>query len=343
MNPDSAATSAPRASILLIAYNQQQFIIDAVRSCFKQDYSNLEIVLSDDGSKDGTFETMCTLANAYRGPHSVVVNRTPANAGVLAHIYDAAARSTGELLVMMAGDDVSYSNRVSTLVRHWLSNNAIGLDSLVDVVDEDLRIISAGQHTNDADGFFRYLFARSDLLSPHGGAAAYSRALLTAVRCPPERIMTEDVFFPLFTYWRGGKIVRVPETLMQYRQHDQQISHQEGDWGRAALTEREHRGALNAASILRCLNLFARVVRDGEGIDRGWGTEISFDPKRLRALRAFWSARVSWLDLSVIRRMGVIAGTREWAHLRWMLPRLLGPTGLFAVRSATAYLRGRRR
>ena len=43
-----------KVSILLLSYNQKEFIKDSIESSLNQSYKNLEIVISDNGSTDGT-------------------------------------------------------------------------------------------------------------------------------------------------------------------------------------------------------------------------------------------------------------------------------------------------
>ena len=45
-----------KVSILLLSYNQKDFIKDSIESSLNQSYKNLEIVISDNGSTDGTDE-----------------------------------------------------------------------------------------------------------------------------------------------------------------------------------------------------------------------------------------------------------------------------------------------
>ena len=45
-----------KVSILLLSYNQKEFIKDSIESSLNQSYKNLEIVISDNGSTDGTDE-----------------------------------------------------------------------------------------------------------------------------------------------------------------------------------------------------------------------------------------------------------------------------------------------
>ena len=78
MNGETAPPAGnPLVTIFVAAYNQQDYIAEAIQGAFAQTYSPLEVILSDDGSHDDTFEIMKAMAADYRGPHTVIVNRTP--------------------------------------------------------------------------------------------------------------------------------------------------------------------------------------------------------------------------------------------------------------------------
>lgn len=53
--PDNV-TDQPLVTFALFAYNQEQYIREAVEGAFSQTYKPLEIILSDDCSRDRTFE-----------------------------------------------------------------------------------------------------------------------------------------------------------------------------------------------------------------------------------------------------------------------------------------------
>ena len=50
--------TAPRISVIVPIYNQAPFIRETVDSVLGQGYPNVELVLSDDGSTDGTTEIL---------------------------------------------------------------------------------------------------------------------------------------------------------------------------------------------------------------------------------------------------------------------------------------------
>lgn len=113
----------PLVTLALVAYNQERFVGEAVASLLAQDYSPLEIILSDDFSTDGTFEVIQQTILNYRGPHKIVLNRNSKNLHIGGHINTVNSLAKGELVVIAAGDDISVPHRVSTLVGAWLESD----------------------------------------------------------------------------------------------------------------------------------------------------------------------------------------------------------------------------
>lgn len=101
----------PLISFVLFAYNQEQFIREAVKGAFSQTYSPLEIILSDDCSSDATFEIMQEMAREYDGPHEIRLNRNSENLGLVPHFNKLMEMVRGEVIVLAAGDDISLATR----------------------------------------------------------------------------------------------------------------------------------------------------------------------------------------------------------------------------------------
>ena len=101
----------PPITFAIIAYNQEKFIREAVDGAFSQTYSPLEIILSDDFSKDNTFEIIKAMASAYQGPHKIVLNQNEENLGLSGHVNKVIAMSSSDLIVLAAGDDISMPDR----------------------------------------------------------------------------------------------------------------------------------------------------------------------------------------------------------------------------------------
>lgn len=114
-----ATADRPLVTFAVFAYNQEQFIREAVEGAFSQTYQPLEIILSDDCSPDRTHEVMREMASAYKGPHRVRLRRSEVNLGTALHVYAVSSLAQGSLLVVAAGDDISVPNRTSEMVAAW--------------------------------------------------------------------------------------------------------------------------------------------------------------------------------------------------------------------------------
>jgi glycosyltransferase involved in cell wall biosynthesis len=124
-----------RLSFVVMAYNQESFIREAVAAAFAQDHDDLEIVLTDDCSTDATFAIMQEMAAAYTGPHTVILNRNAPNLGLLGHINKLFDLTTQNYIIYAAGDDISEPHRARRIAEaierdhpHLIHSNVTDLD-----------------------------------------------------------------------------------------------------------------------------------------------------------------------------------------------------------------------
>lgn len=101
---DAENPGRPLVSVIIVTYNQQDTISEAVESVLGQvaDF-RFEILLSDDCSSDGTYEICKGYEERY--PDVVRVHRNERNLGLLKNYYDAIFRAGGEYVADCAGDD----------------------------------------------------------------------------------------------------------------------------------------------------------------------------------------------------------------------------------------------
>ncbi len=93
----------PLITFAIFAYNQEKYIRDAIEGAFAQDYSPLEIIISDDCSTDHTFEIIQQMVDEYSGPNVVRLNRNTDNLGLIAHVNKVFELANGDWIVAAAG------------------------------------------------------------------------------------------------------------------------------------------------------------------------------------------------------------------------------------------------
>jgi glycosyltransferase involved in cell wall biosynthesis len=87
-------------SVVVACYNQESFVKEAVESALSQGYPSKEIIVVDDGSRDGTADVLKTFGE------SITLAILPVNGGALAARNHGASLAKGEYLVFLDGDDV---------------------------------------------------------------------------------------------------------------------------------------------------------------------------------------------------------------------------------------------
>jgi glycosyltransferase involved in cell wall biosynthesis len=99
-----------KVSIVTPAYNQAQFLEATIESVLAQDYPDVEYVVVDDGSTDGSLE----IARRYESRlHKLVVQE---NGGQVAALNHGFRHTDGELLGWLNSDDVLLPGAVSAAV-----------------------------------------------------------------------------------------------------------------------------------------------------------------------------------------------------------------------------------
>lgn len=111
-----------KASILFISYNHGRFVAEAIRSAMAQDYPDLELVVCDDASPDGT-RAILEEELKQCPPHVTLVRaHSEVNVGLIANYNRGIAACTGDVIIAMSGDDVSLPSRVSSVMTVFAGN-----------------------------------------------------------------------------------------------------------------------------------------------------------------------------------------------------------------------------
>ncbi len=93
----------PRLSVIIITYNQENVIHRAIDSLVAQIDYIYEICISDDCSKDKTWEILNEYKNKY--PNVFKLNRNNPNLGIFQNVEKTWTMPTGDVVYQMAGDD----------------------------------------------------------------------------------------------------------------------------------------------------------------------------------------------------------------------------------------------
>ena len=107
----------PLVSILIISFNQEAFIEEALKGALEQDYENLEVVVADDGSTDRTPDIILSYADRYKGRLVAIVGKP--NLGITGNSNRGLSLCKGKYIAFQGGDDVFLPGKISAQV-DWM-------------------------------------------------------------------------------------------------------------------------------------------------------------------------------------------------------------------------------
>lgn len=101
-------------SVIILCYRHFEYLFSAINSALQQDYENIELIISDDGSPEFPREKVEEYIEQNKKSNitRVLIRQEEANNGTVKHLNHATAACTGEYIVALAGDDVFYNTSV---------------------------------------------------------------------------------------------------------------------------------------------------------------------------------------------------------------------------------------
>lgn len=107
----------PLVSVSIITYNSSKYILEALESVYNQTYQNIELIVSDDGSKDDTIKIVEKWLQNKRGRFvETKVLTVEHNTGTTKNCNRALHASKGEFIKDFAGDDVLFPDAIEKYV-----------------------------------------------------------------------------------------------------------------------------------------------------------------------------------------------------------------------------------
>lgn len=106
-----------KVSVIFTNYNHLPYLEEAFLSIVNQTYKNIEIVMVDDGSTDGSVEKMAKLQADYDNkPFPVKLISLEKNSGKWFALNTGISQATGELIALQDADDASMPQRIERQV-----------------------------------------------------------------------------------------------------------------------------------------------------------------------------------------------------------------------------------
>lgn len=209
--------------MIVLNWKSKDFIEDCLDSLLAQTTKNLEIILVDNGSKDGSLPI---LKNKYP---SLIIVENPENLGFSHAINQGIGKSSGEWIGLLNSDATVEKNWLEEMLKAALADSKTGmaackiylmdrkniLDNTGEVVTRDGMGQGRGRLQEDRGQFD----SNASVLCPSGCAGLYKKSMLEEIGFFDSRFFAygEDIDIGLRARMAGYEAVYAPRAVAHHR------------------------------------------------------------------------------------------------------------------------------
>ncbi len=207
-----------KVSVIMPVYNCEKFIKHSIESVQNQTYKNWELLIVDDGSKDGSLD----IAKKYaQEDKRIRVIKMPQNSGVSVCRNLAVAKANGRYLAFIDSDDLWSEKKLEHQIAFMQEHNAALSHTAYGFMDEEGYAMKKGKVDVDLNvDRKRYMKTTQIGMS----SVMIDTQKVKSVKFPPDRKLCEDARLWM-SYLREGMLFHgLNEMLVLYRIRNNQLS-----------------------------------------------------------------------------------------------------------------------
>ena len=202
-------------SVVVPCHNARRFLAETLESVFEQTYPNIEIVVVDDGSTDGSAELICSYGDKLKAEFGP-------NRGVSAARNRGTALAVGEFVQYLDADDIVPSDAIERRVAALQSSGAdVAYSDWERFIENSTGVFEPGERVakqiKELDQ--NPTVAHLKFWAPPA-ALTYRRSIITKIGGWKEWLpVIQDARFLQDAALAGGQFVHVPGVGAKYRVH----------------------------------------------------------------------------------------------------------------------------
>lgn len=207
----------PLVSVIMPAYNADQYIGEAIDSILNQTYIHFEFIILDDGSTDLTKK----IIQSYKDSRIRFV-QNKSNQGLVHTLNKGLSLAKGELIARMDADDWAYPQRLELQANYMIKNRNIGLCGASIEIWDGAKVSDIWNYPSLDSEIKVKLFYKCSFAHP---TVMYRKSLFLE-----HDLSYKQKFFPAedFELWTTMAPITTfynfSQPLLKYRRSDKQIS-----------------------------------------------------------------------------------------------------------------------
>ena len=115
----------PLFTIVTPAYNRERFITETLYSVLNQKFTDWNMVIVDDGSKDKTVKVIDNILKVTKQAHKVKLVQFPKNRGCAAATIEGIKHVDGIFFTVVDSDDILYPDSLSSIAKQLMKNRNV--------------------------------------------------------------------------------------------------------------------------------------------------------------------------------------------------------------------------
>lgn len=176
----------PLVSVICISYQHKPFIQEALNSLLSQTYDNIELIILDDASSDGSDELLEELVKEKK--HELIIHKM--NQGYTKTFNEGLALANGEFIIDFALDDVMLPEFIEKSIDAFTDDNTGVVFSNADYIDKDSKHLA--NHTAE--------LIRKKMIKSVPEGDVFEWMLRRYFVCTPTMVIRREVFDRLGGY-----------------------------------------------------------------------------------------------------------------------------------------------
>jgi alpha-1,3-rhamnosyltransferase len=207
----------PLVTVIIASYNHGPYIEESILSVLNQTYSNIELLVVDDGSPDDSVERIQRLQEQYGFDF-----RVQKNMGLTHTLNSAVARAKGELIAPFGSDDIMMPDRIAIQVEYMADKPEVGICAgNIELIDSQGALFPEERQRRNVP--FRRLDFEDMFLErkpyPPAPTLLFRREALEKVGGFDPNIRLEDLLIELKVTRAGYFIDGLSVVMARYRKH----------------------------------------------------------------------------------------------------------------------------